>query len=309
MVESGADDDLAPNSYLTYERHCRVNIIPVLGGKVLKSLGLGSLDVDDALLRWRAMPKDKGDGTLGKRSVFNIFATLRTALNQAVEWGKLAKNPCTRKVKRGKSQPSANTEEDLAVLLASLREHHLFVPSLFLATTAVRRTEMLALTRNMIDLDAGLAIICRAQTKLLDGQLAFKANKTDRVRTVTLSPILVDALRRHLAENPGDLVFPHPVNGGHWHFSTFSTALRDAGASAGITTSAQRLRRLFSSELADPSGAGDRTISTIMGNSPEVISRHYNAREVAKMRQVTDFVGARVTTLVTKPDPVSAKPL
>jgi len=234
------DVDCAPNTWRTYERHCRVHIIPALGDKPMKKLGV--LDVEMAIDQWR-----KAD--LSKASIFNVFTTLRAALNQAVKWDRLRVNPCLKidKPKKGNSQISPLVLEDFAKFVVALNEKNLFVPALFLALTAVRRNEMLGTYKDDVDLAEGTVFIERQQMRDLEtNAIGVGPTKTGRRPIVPLPPELITALADHMTKTRGKLLFPKPGTTEPWLDTTFSSLLRDAAKGVGVTASSQRLRRVFS---------------------------------------------------------------
>jgi integrase len=303
MIESGRvnDREKAPNTYFTYERHIRIQIKPVLGKKVLSRLT--SLDIERAIDAWRAMPNGKlADKRLSGRTVFNVLTTLNAALNKAVAWQRIKANPCryVEPPEKGSSQISALPVDGCMELLVALQERDLFVPCLFMALTGARRCEMLGMQRSSIDLTDGVGQIEQQAARMLDGSLGLKRPKTKRPRPVTLAPELVYALTLHLAKTKGDLVFPRPGTVSLWNPTTFSTALRDAGASIGVTASSQRIRRVFSTMSNRQEGVARKAVAEIMGHSGEINLRHYDDVNLADKRSVTNSLGAAVSKLLAE---------
>jgi len=302
MTVSGSanDREKAPNTFFTYERHVRIQIKPILGKKVLSKLT--SLDIERAIDAWRAMPNGKlANKRLSGRTVFNVYTTLDAALNKAVAWRRMKANPCrsVEPPEKGSSQISALPVDDFMGLLVTLRKRELFVPCLFMALAGLRRGEVLGLERESVDLVDGIAYISQQDGRMLDGSLGLKRTKTKHVRRVTLAPELVYALELHMSKTEGNLVFPRPGVGGLWNPTTFSTALRDAGASVGVKVSSQRIRRVFST-MSNRQGTARKAIAEIMGHSGGINLRHYDDVNLADKRAVTDLMGASVSKLLAE---------
>jgi integrase len=202
-----------PKTYRHYEQTVRLHLIPDLGHHHLAKLGPQHV---------QAMLNARAAGGASPRSVFHMRAVLRNALNQALTWGLIGRNPASPVdlPHISKRELPAISPAQLTRFLQTIAEHRLGI--LFLTTIALgfREGEMLGLRWQDLDLDGGLLHL-RRQVQRVEGKLQFLEVKTAGSRhTVPLPPTLVQLFQRHrqrqLEERQafdarwqdGDLVFP-----------------------------------------------------------------------------------------------------
>lgn len=80
----------------------------------------------------------------------------------------------------------------------------------FAFATGMRRGEMCALSWSDVDLDRGTVLVARSLTETRDGAV-MKSTKTDRARTVPLSRVAIEALRRQRATQAADRLAGGPA--------------------------------------------------------------------------------------------------
>jgi integrase len=188
-----------------YARNLRGHVLPVLGGRQLKTLGPADLDgLYAQLLAGGRL--DGRPGGLSARTVRNIHKTVHKMLRQAVRWRLLAANPAADLELPPVVEPQMVTLDHqqarrLLEAAASPRRAGWWAPLVLLAVaTGARRGELLALRWSDINLDAGTVAISRSLRRGEAG-LRYKAPKTAAGRrTVGLGPSTVAALRRLRAE-------------------------------------------------------------------------------------------------------------
>jgi integrase len=127
---------------------------------------------------------------------------LREALQQAVRWKLLVRNPADAveppKVERREMQ--VLDEHQTKRLLAAVGGTRLYIPVLLAVTTGLRRGEILALRWQDIDLDQGTLAVRRSLEQTRGGN-RFKEPKTKKARRVVALPALTtEALRKHKVE-------------------------------------------------------------------------------------------------------------
>jgi len=140
-----------------------------------------------------------GKGDLSPRTERYTHAILHRALRDAVRWGRLARNPADLA-----DPPRANTPEmrvwtrvELARFLSHARSDRLYAAWLLLATTGLRRGELLGLRWADVDLGASRASV-RQSLNSAAGKLEFLPPKTAKSkRSLALDPATVAALRSH----------------------------------------------------------------------------------------------------------------
>lgn len=180
----------APKTHQGYELVSRLHIIPVLGRKRLRMLGVA--DVRDLVARL----EDEG---MSPRGIQQVHAVLRNALQSAMRDEVVVRNVARLvqvrtpryEVGRGLSVDQART---LLVGSRGERLHALYVLAVYLG---LRRGELLGLRWADLDLDRG-ALEVRFTLQRVDGDLRFLPPKTRTSRrTVPLPQPCLDALRSH----------------------------------------------------------------------------------------------------------------
>lgn len=209
------------------------HVKPALGSHTLaklKPLHIQSF-YSDALANGRK----NGDGGLSAQTVLHFHRVLHKALDQAVKWQLLLRNPAdaVEPPKAERQQMTALSEAETATLLKTMEGTRLYVPVLIAVTTGLRRGELLALRWSDIDLDKGQLIVARSLEQTKDG-LRFKTPKTDKSRRrIALAEVTLRTLRKHKAAQAAeklrlgplwednDLVITNP-QGAPWLPDTFS---------------------------------------------------------------------------------------
>ncbi|HEY33141.1 MAG TPA: site-specific integrase [Dehalococcoidia bacterium] len=189
---------LAPKTAEGYEHIIRRHLIPSLGNMPLAQLKPENLQryYSEKLSNGRC----DGKGALSPRTVRHHHVTLHDALESAVKWGLLSRNPADGVSPPRYQRPEWNTlsEDDIHTLL----ETAISTPYYALFHTAIysgmRRSELLALRWSDIDLLLCQIYITRTLHHLRDGNIIFKAPKTTKGRRmIALSPTAVSVLREH----------------------------------------------------------------------------------------------------------------
>lgn len=190
LLEDVVRPNKAPKTYQGYELVVRLHILPVIGRKRLRSLGVADLRDLVAQLEERGM---------SSRGIQQVHAILRNALQSAMREeivlrniAKLVQVKTPRyEVGRGLSVDQART------LLGETqrdRLHALYVLAVYLG---LRRGELLGLRWQDVDLDQG-SLQVRHPLQRVDGDLQFLPPKTRTSRrTVPLPQPCLDALRAH----------------------------------------------------------------------------------------------------------------
>jgi integrase len=185
--------DKAPKTHQGYELVVRLHIVPVVGRKRIRDLGVA--DVRDLIARL----EEKG---MTPRGVQQVHAVLRNALQSAMRDEVVVRNVAKLvqvktpryDVGRGLSVEQART---LLVEARSDRLSALYVLAVYLG---LRRGELLGLRWRDIDLEDGTLQV-RHTLQRVDGDLQFLPPKTrSSQRTVPLPAPCLDALRTHRVE-------------------------------------------------------------------------------------------------------------
>lgn len=176
--------------------------------------------------------------TLRAQSVGDIHAVLRNALNDAVKWSMIPRNPAEQASPPRKSKPALVTwsAEEARTFLVSVREDRLYAAYALALTTGLRRGELLGLAWRDIDLEAGWLHV-RQTIIAVNFKIEISTPKTQSGRrSVALDPSIVEILRQHrlrqlkerhelglTAAQPDDLVFSK-LGGAPLHPGLFTDA-------------------------------------------------------------------------------------
>ena len=188
----------------TFERYfeiCRDHVKPTLGQ--IKLSKLQPIHVSDLYSKALVSGRKDGQGGLSKRSVLHIHRIFRAALQQAVKWQILVRNPCNAVAPpkpETKERLTFTTEETLKVL-EKAQGTCLYLPVLLAVTTGMRRGEIIGLRWKDIDLKNKRLSVRQVAVQTKVYGVEFKEPKTQKsVRTIALPDMTVLALKQHKAE-------------------------------------------------------------------------------------------------------------
>lgn len=181
----------------TYERYTQLvrDVSETLGDHTLASLR--PLQIQAFYAEKLESGRKDGKGGLSPQTVLHYHRLLHKALDQAVKWQLLARNPAeaVEPPRPPRTHMRALDETETAELLSKLYGSRLYMPVLLAVTTGMRRGELLALRWEDLDLNSGRAVVSRSLEQTKKG-LHFKSPKTDRSRrTVVLPGVTLDTLR------------------------------------------------------------------------------------------------------------------
>ncbi|WP_144223640.1 tyrosine-type recombinase/integrase [Mesorhizobium amorphae] len=191
---------VAPKTHERYAEILQKGVAPLLGDVVLAKLKTDKIDA--AFSKALTSGRRDGAGGLSPRTVHHMRRVLIKALNQAVTWERLTKNPAlaTTPPKIERKKMLAYDAEQTAILIGAMRPTRMFIPMLLAVMCGMRRGEILALRWRNVELGDNLrqiAIVESAeQTK--EG-VRYKEPKSGRARTVSLSKTVVAELKAHRA--------------------------------------------------------------------------------------------------------------
>ena len=179
-----------PWTFAGYEVHVRLHLKPALGRIPLDRLT--PLQVQEFL-------NDKAGSGLRPKSIRYILGTLRTALNQAMRWGLVARNAASLvaspRVEPYEIQPF--TPGEAMTFLAAVKGNRLEALYSVALTMGLRQGEALGLRWQDVDLDLGYLRVSK-QLQRIDGKAQLVEPKTRRSRrTIAMPASIVYALRGH----------------------------------------------------------------------------------------------------------------
>ncbi len=258
-----------------YRSVVRCCIEPEIGGVKLDKLTpliIQNLYRDLSIGKRRA-----GGGSLAPTTVGAVHRVLKLALNRAVEWNILPRNPAAhaKPPKVPRREMVVLTPEQAAVFLERTKGDRLHAAYHLLLNTALRRGELLGLRWADVDLEGGYITVAQAQRE--SGK--FAAPKTDAGRRkIALSPEVVASLRRHQAGQAMEklragskytdsgLVFRNAF-GAKLTPGRFLEALKAAERAAGLPPLNVRAMRHTSATLAIAAGTNVKVLQERLGHA------------------------------------------
>jgi integrase len=204
------------STYESYARNLRLHVIPDLGDVHLQAIDSGALMALYSRLRAHGRMDHRSGTGLSVTSVRYVHTILRSAMQSAVDWDLLQRNPADRAKPPSATAQSTRHEairawprELLARFIRETRTDPLHSAWLLLSTTGVRRGEALGLGWEAVDLERGVISIRRSlvdvTTVATGSEPVYSDPKTARGRrTITLDKGTVEALRQHRARQLQD---------------------------------------------------------------------------------------------------------
>lgn len=140
---------------------------------------------------------------LSKQSALHVHRFLHTALKQAVRWRLIATNPAADATPPSVpfKQARGYTKDEIARLMAAAQgDPEAYCAMAILLTTGLRRSELLGLALDAIDLDEGLLSVRRVVVEVRSTAILrdVPKSKTSR-RTMSLPPAVVTLIRQQKA--------------------------------------------------------------------------------------------------------------
>ncbi|BAV45293.1 integrase family protein [Mesorhizobium loti] len=190
--------NVSPKTLERYKELATKTIVPLIGDVIISKLKAER--IDGAMAKALQSGRRDGKGGLSPRTVHHMRRVLVKALNQAVTWEMLAKNPAlaTKAPKVERKQMTSYDVAQTATLLNAIRPTRIYIPVVLAAMCGLRRGEIIALQWKHVDLDGKSLSIVRSAEQTTTG-VRYKEPKSGRARTVALSATVIDDLRRHRA--------------------------------------------------------------------------------------------------------------
>ena len=190
--------NLAPRTAEGYEHIIHQHVILALGNTILTALKPEILQryYGEKLARGRR----DNTGGLSAKTVRHHHITLHGALESAVKWGLISRNPASAVSPPRFQQKEMRTltESDIQVLLDAVRNTPYFVIFHLALYTGMRRSEILALKWADIDLLLCKLSVTRTLHHLRDGTYIFREPKSIKGRrNIALAPSTAIVLREH----------------------------------------------------------------------------------------------------------------
>lgn len=180
---------LNKNTYAVYKIHIDQHIVPAIGKVDIVKLSPANIGSLYASLI--------GEKKLAEGTVRDTHKVLTAALNQAVKWGMLIRNPASlvEKPRVSRKELSVWNVEQARSFLKTAREHREYIAFLLALGTGMRQGEILGLRWKDIDMKEG--VISVVQTLSHDGKELTPGAKTKSGnRTITIDSELLKELRK-----------------------------------------------------------------------------------------------------------------
>jgi integrase len=186
-----------PTTWDHYWRNVDAHLGPALGSVQLQGLTPARLNAFYA--RMLESGRRRGGGSLSPKTVRHVHTMLHKALEDAVRWGRVSQNVADRAQppKPGTAEMKVWSTDQIRSFLDFVRDDRLYAAWLLLATTGMRRGEVLGLRWRDVDLGAGRLSVVHTLT-VAHYQVRVSEPKTGKGRrSVSLDPETVAALRAH----------------------------------------------------------------------------------------------------------------
>jgi integrase len=187
---------VSPRTHERYAEICSKNLAPLLGG--LAPTKLQPAHISQAYAHALTSGRRDGAGGLSTRTVTHMHRVLRQALQQAVRWQLLARNPAdaVKPPKVERQQMSVLDTDATAELIEAARETPLFIPILLGVRCGLRRGEVVALRWRNVALERGqISVVASAEQT--ERGVREKEPKNGKGRNVVLSGTEIEELRSH----------------------------------------------------------------------------------------------------------------
>lgn len=264
------ETEVRPETARMYRNHLELRLLPAFGGFRVQNISPQAVKEFSAELT----------GTLAPETHRKCLMTLRTILDQGIEWGYLGRNAAA--FAKAPKKPQRDLEilspAEMTVLIESTDERY----RTLVATgcyTGLRISELFGLKWSDVNLAKGTI---KVRQNSQQGTF-YEPKSTKSRRTLPVPATVVEMLLKHLSwqrqwikNNKDDLVFTN-TRGGHMNYQNFtsryfSPTLETAGL-ARITPHA--MRHSYASALLT-AGVPIQEVSKILGHSdPSVTLRIY----------------------------------
>lgn len=250
FVDNTLKHEVAPNTYEQRRAFVTNHIAPRIG-----KIALTSLKPMHVQKLYNDLLEQYGPG-----HVRNIGNFLTKALNQATQWGLIARNPANLVKKPSTSRRNPNmkvwTVEEQKKFLEYVKQESDFYYMLFLLalTSGMRKGEILGLQWNDVDTRRGFVSVKRTAVWAQRTLYLKDIPKTESsIRTIQIPEQTSKALKRwKLAcpANPMNLVFPSPKTNGILYPNSLDKAFQKAIRGASVPMiSFHGLRHTFATTL------------------------------------------------------------
>ena len=237
-LEDVSRPSVRPRTYIRYRELLTLHAIPALGNRPIARI------TPQDLQRLYGSKLEEG---LSPRTVGHLHRVLHRALQDAVRWGLVGRNVCdaVRPPKVLAHEMRALSPDEARQLLASAEGDRLEALYVLAVTAGLRQGELLGLKWQDVDLETARLQVRRTIARVNgNGFVESEPKSVKSRRSVNLTPMAVEALRRHrasqlehrleaLAWEDSDLMFPNrvgrPIEAYNLLYRSFHPLLERAG--------------------------------------------------------------------------------
>ncbi len=196
-LEKEAKTRVREYTYQNYKDLVRLYINPVLGAVMLSNI---------TPVQIKGVYSEMIDKGLSPKTVKNTHGVLKNALEQAVNWGKLPRNPAdsVNLPRQKKKEMKVLSPEEAKIFVDAIVDSRWKALFSLLIATGMRPSEALGLKWKDIDFDNERVIINRSLTRV-NGKWSLEETKTAHSRrTIPLPPSVIIDLNEHRKEQTSE---------------------------------------------------------------------------------------------------------
>ncbi len=296
---------IRPKTQADYENRIYQHIIPELGHIPLAKLTPGDLQQFYIRLKQggRLLRRSEHGPGLSDRMVKSCHVTCKVALDKAVTFGLILKNPalsCKAPATHPKEM-QVLTQKEMQRLLLQAKENDCYELLLLELSTGLRRGELLALRWDDLDFQTGTLRVER-QVQRVKGELTVTQPKTkSSSRTVILPMPVLDILKNYRQKVNSRWMFPSPRKEDSPRDPTavrkkLAAVLKRAGCKH---VRFHDLRHTFATNALEH-GMDIKTLSAIIGHVSSATTLNVYAHVTDEMRQ---SAAAKIDRAIAKAEP------
>ena len=280
-----------------YKGHIENNIKPYIGGTKLSALTPHMIQaLYNRLLRTPTNPKG-----VSAKTIKNLHGVIHKSLKLAVRLGYIKNNPsdACELPRIEKKKLTYLEENDIKALLNAISGHkfeNLYIVDLF---TGMRQGEILGLTWEHVDFEAGTLTIAQQLQKerKKGGKHHLVSNKNDRIRKIKPAHFVMDILKKQQRKQMEDqlragnmwnnelhLVFTDEL-GGHLYAITVYKNFKKIAASIGIPDARFHDMRHTFAMLSLQNGDDIKTVQQNIGHSTAALTLDVYAYVSLRMQE------------------------
>ena len=201
-IETYAEGGVSAKTLDGYKSIIKHHFDPAFGALRLQKLTPLQIQTHYATVMKKGGRKDGREGGLSARTVLHQHRLLSEALQMAVRWQLLVRNPCDavtppQVVSR---EVVAIDEDATAWLIMAAAGTRLYLPILMTTCGGLRRGEILGATWSNLDEQRNVLLITRALSEPKKNVILFKEPKSKRTRKIAVPTLLMEALVAHRKE-------------------------------------------------------------------------------------------------------------